>query len=1401
MKHLLKKISLMGAGGKPDKPKPPPPAKLEPPKIGKYPPYASYNQIEIVDLLCEGPIHGLVNSAGRDLEPENILQGIYLDDTSIVSNTALSNSSSEIFNDYALTVFVKLKELAGLLRQSKNCGKGSGFFQDIHNRTNGKLDTLVNARSTNILYKGALSLRWDTSYDRWKFVAFDYYCPALNADGWETNTNYSLTALNEGTVSFINDPLYCYKKENIEVHSLSTAKYSSLAAGCMKQFANMLNGTTASSYEKEILTKKIELIQSTLFRNTHSQYHTMGEWWWPYSIGGWIFFKVADSDTPLDIGFKSGVTQAQKKAVLNNKVIDFAFILKESSLEPNTVIDCIIPQIDTNGEFTGKVYGFIAIKIPVITYAEVWSNNYYYSSFFMVDSQIPDIFLTALGSVSLLGFTKNISQTSSSNNKYNYNNVLCEVKYGEGEQTPLNYFSKLYFDTDYKNKLLGPFRSMAQIRRFTEALNLLNPTNITTPALTGGGPTLSLTSTTTNYEGSADSERLSGKGSYTEVQQTFDEEAVPITHYVENIETASVIVTILINELTDTLTKALDIDGVSTNTTYQENPGTKIPTLVTINIITGKDIKGTISTHKNYTYTIFGNIPSACSIDFGNPNNDMTKLNFITYASGAEFNNPIELPTLSEDEQTKGGKRFVKIYKVSAETHSVLIRKEIYVEKITEIINSQFSYPFSALVGSKIDARNLSSVPMRSFDCRLKKIRVPANYNILEDGYDIRYQQSKDDYERAGRKKIYDGDWNGLFKVAWTDNPAWILYDILTSKRYGLGTYIDESQINVWDLYKIGRYCDAVDDNGYYFGVSDGRKGLEPRFSCNILFDSPIKVFDALNVISNLFRGSVFFSSSEINFSDDRPRDPVCIFNNTNIKDGIFNYISNKKEDIFNTVEVAYLDRFDNFKTKIELVEDLEDIRKRGAQKTVVNTMGVTSKAMARRIGQHIIWQTVKENQAIEFVAGLESLFCKPGDLILIDDELKTRNINCGRVLEVDVSNNSLRLDNAYDEVNFDKNITLYTPTGFLTKDELFDKAVTARNRYSSFIIRSGNNDINALTGEYFFDKYDSFNMPVYTGYHITQKHNLQCYYKHAASGWVIATGNSKLNVPFDEKVITPTRELYQPVDLSTLYLRTDRVGSTIAISGDVTYNNLYGGGIHDNEIITTSPRQITKYFISGISGVNDGSIVYLDPRNFNLNLLSIIEPGTTYRIDLKSPFVDEVYKVISIREENQNEYLIVATKYDKNKWSDIENDIFIENTQSLFYANQGLSKIKTLTQPNNLFFDIINENNSTFDITGSFYTHHPSHNQKITLENKAVGYTNQITIFPPPPGTSSSNYQAFLFSGLTDLGKYDLTVQTTSVASDWLDSYPAKTHKFIGYQKTELSVYDRPYIENFTIL
>jgi len=266
------------------------------------------------------------------------------------------------------------------------------------------------------------------------------------------------------------------------------------------------------------------------------------------------------------------------------------------------------------------------------------------------------------------------------------------------------------------------------------------------------------------------------------------------------------------------------------------------------------------------------------------------------------------------------------------------------------------------------------------------------------------YSTVKDSTFKFGKNKaaIYNGAWDGTFKLGWSDNPAWILYDLMINPIYGVGNNLDNREdINIFNLYQIARYCDAVDDEGYFDGLPDSTRGLEPRFSCNLRIYESKNAFEVIGNIASIFRGFTYWDGVGLNFALDRPKEVSAIFNNNNVFDGNFNYADITSSARFTKVEVMYADARDVYQTKVEYVEDEEAIRKYGIINQRLNGIGCTSKSQARRLGQYVLLSNKLETEITQFKAGGECLFLEPGDIIRIDDELKNFEINYGKVLEV----------------------------------------------------------------------------------------------------------------------------------------------------------------------------------------------------------------------------------------------------------------------------------------------------------------------------------------------------------------------------------------------------------------
>ena len=309
-----------------------------------------------------------------------------------------------------------------------------------------------------------------------------------------------------------------------------------------------------------------------------------------------------------------------------------------------------------------------------------------------------------------------------------------------------------------------------------------------------------------------------------------------------------------------------------------------------------------------------------------------------------------------------------------------------------------------------------------------------AKFNLLHDS-DIKLQRFFD-ANFADSNKIYYGDWDGTFKLAWTDNPAWVLYDIITDFNYGLGNHIDSTAIDKWSLYDIGRYCDAVDDDGRFRGVADGKGGLEPRYTCNMMFSNKDEAYKVLKDVAAIFKGITYWNTEGFSFFADKPKKPIMFFGNSNVKDGQFNYTETAKNLRHTSVEVTYNDKYDFYKSKVEYIEDVDGIKKYGLNPFKINAAGCTSRSEARRIGRYVLFSSMFEADTVMFNAGLEGAYLQPGDVFGVSDEIRNVAKTFGRILEVDQTAKTIRIDNEF-ATGLDSGIYIHVPSGGYSVSDL----------------------------------------------------------------------------------------------------------------------------------------------------------------------------------------------------------------------------------------------------------------------------------------------------------------------------------------------------------------------------
>lgn len=323
----------------------------------------------------------------------------------------------------------------------------------------------------------------------------------------------------------------------------------------------------------------------------------------------------------------------------------------------------------------------------------------------------------------------------------------------------------------------------------------------------------------------------------------------------------------------------------------------------------------------------------------------------------------------------------VRVRRITADSTKQTLQNKTFWESYTEIINSKLRYPNSALVALGIDASQFQGIPRRGYQMKLLRIKVPVNYDPVA--------------------RTYAGTWDGTFKIAWTNNPAWVLYDLLTSQRYGLGDFVATGQVDKWGLYQIARYCDEP--------VPDGLGGTEPRFTCNAYLQTQAEAYRVIQDLASIFRGMVFWANGTIMATQDAPGDAVYLFTTANVIDGAFQYSGASLKARHTVALVSWNDPEDFYRQKIEYVEDADAIARFGIVQTQVTAFGCTSRGQANRVGRWLLYSEASESETVSFATGIEGAVVYPGQLIKIADPARTGQRLGGRLAAASVT--SLTLD------------------------------------------------------------------------------------------------------------------------------------------------------------------------------------------------------------------------------------------------------------------------------------------------------------------------------------------------------------------------------------------------------
>ncbi|MDA3451071.1 MULTISPECIES: host specificity protein J [Acinetobacter] len=326
----------------------------------------------------------------------------------------------------------------------------------------------------------------------------------------------------------------------------------------------------------------------------------------------------------------------------------------------------------------------------------------------------------------------------------------------------------------------------------------------------------------------------------------------------------------------------------------------------------------------------------------------------------------------------------IRVRRLTPNSTSEYVSDKMYIEAVTEVIDAKLRYPNTALLGLQYDAETFGNVAKVAADTKGRILKVPTNYNPAT--------------------RQYVGMWDGTFKEAYSNNPAWIYYDICTVDRYALGDRLTPLMVDKWSLYRLAQYCDQM--------VPDGLGGQEPRFTCNVYLQSAEGAFEILTKLAGVFRAITFWDGNSIICDADIPQDTYFTYTRANVIGGNFEYAGTRARDRHNVVKVAWDNPANHYKTEYEFVRDEKAIAEAGQVRILeIEAWGCTSRGQAQRAGWWALKSEQLETRTVSFKVGLDGYIPLPGKVIEVADPLFAGRANGGRVSKISADRKSITLD------------------------------------------------------------------------------------------------------------------------------------------------------------------------------------------------------------------------------------------------------------------------------------------------------------------------------------------------------------------------------------------------------
>lgn len=329
----------------------------------------------------------------------------------------------------------------------------------------------------------------------------------------------------------------------------------------------------------------------------------------------------------------------------------------------------------------------------------------------------------------------------------------------------------------------------------------------------------------------------------------------------------------------------------------------------------------------------------------------------------------------------------IRVRRITDDSTDDKLQNETWWEGYVVLVEGKFIYPHTAAVAIEGNAEQMgSSVPPRSYHVRGLLVQIPSNYNPWT--------------------RTYSGIWDGTFKTDWTNNPAWIFYDLITNDRYGLGEFISASIVDKWSLYTIAQYCDQPVKSGFRNGDT-GEDIMEPRFTFNGVINTKDEAYFVLQTITKAWRGMAYWAMGQVFATADMPADPVRLVSPANVIGGDFEYAGTAIKARHSVVMVKWNNPDDFYRSDTEVVIDTKLLHKYGWREKTVQLQGCTSRGLAHRYGKWIIDSEQNETDTLTYSASWDHAELRPGDIIAVSDPRKAQIRAAGRI----VAQNGLTLE------------------------------------------------------------------------------------------------------------------------------------------------------------------------------------------------------------------------------------------------------------------------------------------------------------------------------------------------------------------------------------------------------